>query len=106
MYNKHSPVNVLITWDVDPSLKASLESRQLSLEIATDLCNEFSIRSTFFATATAGQASYSAFERMQSFGHEIGCHGLTHGDKEDYNRMPPTMQRDYIMKAKIGRAHV
>jgi peptidoglycan-N-acetylglucosamine deacetylase len=99
MYRKQSPVSVLITWDVDPSLKTTLESRQLSLEVATDLCNEFGIRSTFFTTATAGQASTSAFERMQSFGHEIGCHGLTHGDEEDYNRMPEAMQREYIMQA-------
>ncbi|MBN1449865.1 MAG: polysaccharide deacetylase family protein [Anaerolineales bacterium] len=99
MHATKPPVFVLITWDIDPSPKASLESKQLSLEVATELCNEFNVRSTFFTTANAGQASPSALQRIQSFGNEIGCHGLTHGNEEDYNRMPETMQRDYIIKA-------
>lgn len=99
MFHKLDLVYVLITWDVDPSPKTSLESRKLSLELATDLCNEFDILSTFFVTAVAEQASANALKRIQSFGHEIGCHGLTHGNEEDYNQMPEAMQREYISKA-------
>lgn len=29
----------------------------------------------------------------------IGCHGLTHGNEEDYDRMLPEMQQSYIQQA-------
>jgi peptidoglycan/xylan/chitin deacetylase (PgdA/CDA1 family) len=36
---------------------------------------------------------------MQANGHEIGCHGLTHGNEENYDQMPEDMQRTYIEEA-------
>ncbi len=92
-------IPILITWDVDPSPHLPCENKKRSLEIATDLCNEFDIQSTFFVTANAEQATRSTLERIQSFGHEIGCHGLTHGDEENYDQMPEAMQRTYIEEA-------
>jgi peptidoglycan/xylan/chitin deacetylase (PgdA/CDA1 family) len=92
-------VPILITWDVDPSPHLSCENKKRSLEIATDLCNEFDIPATFFVTANAEQATPATLERIQSFGHEIGCHGLTHGDEENYDQMPEAMQRAYIEEA-------
>ncbi len=92
------PVCILITWDVDPSPRLSCEEKKLSLQIATDLCNELNIRATFFVTADAEQATVATLERIQSFGHEIGCHGLTHGDEESYDRMSLAMQQEYIQK--------
>src|SRR5262249_39635434 len=32
-------------------------------------------------------------------GHEIACHGLTHGSEEEYDSMSPSMQQDYLQKA-------
>jgi peptidoglycan/xylan/chitin deacetylase (PgdA/CDA1 family) len=93
------PVCVLITWDVDPSPRLSCENKKLSLQIATDLCNDLNIRATFFVTANAEQATAATLGRIQSFGHEIGCHGLTHGDEENYDQMPYAMQQEYIQKA-------
>ncbi len=93
------PVHVLITWDVDPTPSLPRENKIRSLEIATDLCNQVGIPATFFVTANAEQATADTLGRIQSFGHEIGCHGLTHGDEENYDRMPAEQQRAYIAKA-------
>jgi peptidoglycan/xylan/chitin deacetylase (PgdA/CDA1 family) len=95
----NTQVPVLITWDVDPSPRLPCENKKLSLKIATDLCNELGIQVTFFVTANAEQATPTSLERIQTFGHEIGCHGLTHGDEENYDQMSEVMQRTYIEEA-------
>jgi len=92
-------IPVLITWDVDPSPRLPYKDKLRSLEIATDLCDELNIQATFFVTANAEQATPAALERIQASGHEIGCHGLTHGDEENYDQMPKDMQRAYIEEA-------
>jgi len=92
-------VPVLITWDVDPDRWATPEHRERGLEKATDLCEAFGIRSTFFFTANFAHEYPTHVERMQRLGQEIGCHGLTHTDEEDYNRMPEATQRAYIAQA-------
>lgn len=97
MSNKKVPV--LITWDVDPDRWASYDDRKRALSTATDLCEEFDIRSTFFITANFAHEYPKQIERMQALDQEIGCHGLTHTDEEDYNRMPEDMQRNYIEEA-------
>ncbi len=92
-------VPILITWDVDPSPRLPVEDKIRSLEIATGLCGEFGIPTTFFVTANAEQATPDSLARIQAAGHEIGCHGLTHGDEENYDQMSETMQRNYIEEA-------
>ncbi len=97
--NASPRVSVLITWDVDPSPEVPLEVRKESLVVAQQLCDQHSIPSTFFITASAQQADLAAVQRMCSGGHEVGCHGLTHTDEEEYDRMPEDMQRQYIDRA-------
>ena len=92
-------VPVLITWDVDPDLWLPLDRRKPALNAAINLCQHQGVHATFFCTAQSAQGYLEEFERMKAQGHEIGCHGLTHGDEEDYNRMPEEMQRAYIMEA-------
>jgi peptidoglycan-N-acetylglucosamine deacetylase len=92
-------VPVLVTWDVDPDRWTTLENRQHALGLALDLCQEFNIRSTFFITARFALEYPEQIQRMLSLGQEIGCHGLTHADDEDYDRMPQEMQRSYIEEA-------
>jgi peptidoglycan/xylan/chitin deacetylase (PgdA/CDA1 family) len=92
-------IPILITWDVDPDRWTTLDRRQESLMRAMDLCDEFGIHSTFFFTASFANEYPSQIARMQRNGHEIGCHGLTHTDEEDYDRMPEQMQRQYISSA-------
>ncbi|HHN93798.1 MAG TPA: hypothetical protein ENK17_03440 [Anaerolineae bacterium] len=92
-------VPLLITWDVDPSPKLPVENKVRSLALATALCDDLGIRATFFVTARAPQATRETLGRIQASGHEIGCHGLTHGDEENYDRMPEELQRAYIAAA-------
>ena len=92
-------VPILITWDVDPSPEVSYEARKLSLGVTVDLCSELDIRSTFFITANASQVHSGDLERMQTHGHQIGCHGLSHSDEEEYDKMDEAIQRTYIEEA-------
>jgi len=93
-------VPVLITWDVDPDVHVTYERKQQALSMAMDLCEAFDIRSTFFITAQFFAHDYSAaLQRMKAQGHEVGCHGLTHTDEEEYHRMPEAMQQAYIEEA-------
>jgi len=95
----YTRVPILITWDVDPDRWATAEHREQALARALGLCLEFGIRSTFFFTANFAYEYPDYLERMKATGQEIGCHGLTHTDEEDYNRMPVDMQRTYIREA-------
>jgi len=92
-------VPVLITWDVDPILWVPLERRKWALNTAADLCYHHGISATFFFTAQPADVYPDDFEKMRAQGHEIGCHGLTHGIEENYDRMSEPMQRDYIAQA-------
>ncbi len=96
---KQKKVPVLITWDVDPDRWTTWERREQALSMALDLCEEYNVRSTFFVTANFAHEYPANIVRMQGLGQEIGCHGLTHTDEEEYDRMPEAMQRDYIEEA-------
>ena len=93
------PVPVLITWDVDPDLWMPFDRRQWALHTAMDVCQRLGIRATFFFTARPAHMYAEEFGELRAQGHEVGCHGLTHGDEENYDRMPEDMQRAYITEA-------
>lgn len=92
-------VPILITWDVDPDLWMSFDRREFALKAAIDMCKHQGIRATFFVTAGPAGEYVHLFRKMQAEGHEIGCHGLTHGIEENYDRMQEDMQRHYIEQA-------
>lgn len=92
-------VPVLITWDVDPDRWTTLEDRRRCLHQAMDLCQELGVPSTFFITAKFVYEYPDELKRMQALGQEVGCHGLTHTDEEEYQRMPEAMQRAYLEEA-------
>jgi peptidoglycan/xylan/chitin deacetylase (PgdA/CDA1 family) len=92
-------VPILITWDVDPDRWASFDGRQRALTRVVNLCEEFGIRSTFFFTANYSHEYRDQIKRIKLQYQEIGCHGLTHTDEEDYDRMPEDLQRKYIGEA-------
>lgn len=93
-------VPIIVSWDVDPDRWTSLEKRKYSLNKAMDACAEYGIRSTFFITANYIHEYPAELERMRSLGQEVGCHGLTHTDEEEYDRMPEPMLREYIQTAR------
>jgi hypothetical protein len=90
---------IIVTWDVDPSPEVPYDLRHRSLGVTLDLCRDLHVRSTFFVTANAEHAQAEDLEQMQSLGHEIGCHGLTHTDEEEYQRMPAKDVHTYIEQA-------
>ncbi|PWB49900.1 MAG: hypothetical protein C3F13_17875 [Anaerolineales bacterium] len=92
-------VPVLITWDVDPDPWMPFDRRQKALWVTLDMCQRYSIPATFYFTAQPAHEYAEDFMKMRALGHEIGCHGFTHGDEENYNRMPEGLQRDYICRA-------
>jgi len=93
------PVPVLITWDVDPFPDVSIEKKRDALNQTLHLLSDHQIQSTFFLPAKMAVVLGSEVQEVIQDGHEIGCHGLTHGDEEDYNRMPEDMQRKYLCEA-------
>lgn len=92
-------VPVLITWDVDPDEWIPLDKRLEALRTAMNLCRQQEIHATFFVTATAAEAYRDEIAQMQQQGHEVGCHGLTHGTEENYDQMSEAEQRAYIRQA-------
>lgn len=92
-------VPVLITWDVDPDAHVSPEWRRLALHRALDVCQSVQAPATFFVTARPAEIYADDFASMAAQGHEVGCHGLTHGTEENYDRMPLDMQRQYLTEA-------
>jgi len=94
------PVLVLITWDVDPDEWLPIEGRQETLNQAMDICHQLNIPSTFFFTANGAYIYPNEIvTKLQTQGHEVGCHGLTHEDEEDYDRMSKELQDAYISEA-------
>lgn len=92
-------IPVLITWDVDPDEWIEPEKKQRTLQMTAELCNEFGIPATFFITASLAEIYADLLPALLAVGHEVGCHGWTHGDEEDYDRMPEALQREYIGRA-------
>jgi len=93
------PVPMLITWDIDPYSRRDVDRKRRVLRIALEVCQEFNAAATFFFVAQEAKWYADEIAEAKRAGHEIGCHGLTHGDEEEYNRMPLDMQRDYVGRA-------
>lgn len=92
-------VPVLITWDVDPSPWLTQDRRKSAVRMALDLCNEVGIQTTFLFVAKHASQYTEEIQQLRNADQEIGCHGLTHGDEEEYPHMPAAQQRTYIEEA-------
>jgi len=92
-------VPVLITWDIDPNTRFDLAQKRQALQTAVELCRELEIAATFFFVAQEAASYPEEIAEIRRAGHEIGCHGLTHGKEEEYDRVPKEMQRSYIERA-------
>ncbi len=93
------PVSILVTWDVDPFPDVLIGDKKEALRRTRQLLRDHRIQSTFFLPAAMAEALGNEIQELIQDGHEIGCHGLTHSDEEDYNRMPAGLQRTYLVEA-------
>ncbi len=92
-------VTVLLTWDIDPFLDVCTDDKNEALSQTRELLSDYQIQSTFFLPAKMAEALGSEVRGLIRDGHEIGCHGLTHGDEENYNQMPQDMLQAYVAEA-------
>lgn len=93
------PISVLVTWDVDPFPDVDITQKRNALTLTRQLLTEQQIHSTFFFPAKVATALGHDVQELMQDGHEIGCHGLTHADDEDYSQMPKDVQRAHICEA-------
>jgi len=84
---------------VDFSLHHREEDKQRAFESMLQAGRELAGRLTFFFVAKEAQQVSDYPRILREAGHEIGCHGLTHGNEEEYDRMPVEMQEDYLHRA-------
>lgn len=92
-------VPVLITWDIDPNTQLGLAQKKQALQTAVELCQELEFKATFFFVSQEAASYPEEIAEIRRAGHEIGCHGLDHGDEEEYDQMPEGLQRSYIERA-------
>lgn len=87
-----SAVPVLVTFDVDP-----LPHLDEGLQYALEILARHRISATFFFTGA--HATTQQIHSVQAAGHEVGCHGLTHDDEEEYSRLDATRTRALLTQA-------
>ena len=104
-------VPILITFDIDPLTREErirygipLKDEQTSLlkkalELAGELTAELGIRSTLFLTASLCEEIEDELKELKKKNHQIGCHGLTHGDDENFAKLPYEEQHYRIERA-------
>ena len=109
--NMQKTIPILITWDIDPltreeriryGIPLNEEQKSLlkkSLDLASDLTLELGIHSTFFVTASLCEEIEDELKELMKNKHQIGCHGLTHGDDDNYAKLPYNEQLSRIQKA-------
>ncbi len=108
---KRKGVPVLITCDIDPltrderiryGIPLSEEQPSLlrtSIELMIDLLSDIGINATFFVTAALCEEIEDELSELKRRGHQIGCHGLTHDEYDNYARLPYNEQFRRIRSA-------
>lgn len=112
MSKMQKTVPILITLDIDPltrderiryGIPLKEEQKSLlakSLDLANnDMLFELSIRSTFFVTASLCEEIEDELKELKKKNHQIGCHGLTHGDDENFAKLSYNEQLFRIERA-------
>src|SRR5262245_17811073 len=99
--NRNQPpsVGVLLTGDVAFSSHHREEDKRQAFDSILQAGRELGGHLTFFFVAKEAQQVSDYPRILREAGHEIGCHGLTHGNEEEYDRMPVSMQEDYLHQA-------
>jgi len=92
-------VPILITCDIDPTPEATVDNKRLALLKTMELFNENRIKGTFFFVANIIEDYKNQIPSLLNGNHEIGCHGLTHDEKEEFSRIPEDVQLKILTEA-------
>lgn len=95
--NRITPI--LITLDIHSYPETEKEVPQW-LEETLKLLDNFSVKATFFFPAVLAEQFAGYVRMILDEGHEVGCHGLTHGAEELYNSMSYERQKAILYEAK------
>jgi len=90
---------VLLTGDVDFSRHHHAGDKGLAFRHMLDAGKDLGGSMTFFFVAREAEQVADFPPMLRIAGHEIGCHGLTHGNEEEYDAMPAEMQERYLTEA-------
>lgn len=92
-------INILVSLDVHCYAHTEKELPSWIQE-TLKLLNCLSIKATFFFPAIVAEKFSGLLREISGGGHEIACHGLTHGQEEQYNLMPYDKQKKVLREAK------
>ncbi len=90
---------VLITLDIH-SYPHTEKEIPAWIEETLRVFNDFSIKATFLFPAIFAEQLARCVHLILKEGHEIGCHGLTHGIEEQYNAMSYEKQKTILRESK------
>lgn len=92
-------INILITLDIHcyPHIE---KEWPFWIQETLQLLGGLNIKATFFFPAVLAEKFSSYVRMILERGHEIACHGLTHGLEEQYNLMPYQRQKAILGEAK------
>jgi peptidoglycan/xylan/chitin deacetylase (PgdA/CDA1 family) len=92
-------VPVLITCDIDPTPESNLKDKQKAIRETLNLFNNQGIKATFFIVGNLVKDYQNECSDIHRQGHEIGCHGLTHDEREEYTQLSEDQVRSHLTKA-------
>ena len=99
MTHRRAPVPLLVTMDLELAPDHHLEEQRRALDLLRRDLSLLKLPLTIFATARAVEAFPIETRRLSESGHEVGCHGLSHDDAENFQRMPESEVRGVLRGA-------
>ena len=97
--HKERKVPVIITADVDYSEHHTYDDKCRAFDRLIETTDHLNIKTTFFFVAREAEQVPLYPKALADAGHDVGCHGLTHGEEEEYDSMPATKQKEYLHQA-------
>jgi len=70
------------------------------MPVLLDLYEKYNIKSTFFFTGYLARLYPEIVRMIIPYGHEVGCHGLTHEPTMAFDVLSPDEQRNHLKEAK------
>jgi hypothetical protein len=91
----------LFTGDVDDSEHHLSDDKRAAFERIVGATAVESVPTTFFFVAREAEKLPDSVRLVGRAGHEVGCHGLTHGDEEEYSTISESRQAEFVDAATV-----